>query len=118
MDARTTRRGFLRLAAVAGVAAALRRPLLAEARRPSLRFAITADCHLLGRTTPSREAFLRGYVKEMTAWKPDFVVDLGDFACQAGQGTTSRALHDAQLEGLVHNWAALAKVPCPVITIS
>jgi len=109
-----TRRAVLRLAVTAGLAAALGPALLAGERSASIRFALTADCHLLGRTTPEREAFLRRFVEETTVWKPDFVIDLGDFACQAGEGTTTQALHNAQLEGLVHHWATLAELPCPV----
>ena len=82
-----------------------------------VRFGITADCHLLGRATPANEARLKAYVKAMAAWKPDFVVDLGDFACQAGAGpkdySSTPALHDAQLAGLAHHWGVLASLPCP-----
>ena len=80
-----------------------------------VRFGITADCHLLGRSTPAHEALLKAYVAAMARWKPDFVVDLGDFACQAGSGpkdyTSTPELHDAQLKGLVHNWRVLSSAP-------
>jgi len=49
----------------------------------------------------------------MKEWKPDFVVDVGDFACQAGSGQTTPALHDSQLEGLRRSWALLCESPCP-----
>ena len=85
----------------------------AEGRgRDSVRFAVTTDCHLLGRRTPGNERHLREFVDEITRWKPDFVIDLGDFSCQAGDGRTTPALHDAQLQGLVHHWSVLSKVPC------
>jgi len=83
------------------------------AGQSSVRFGLTADCHLMGRRTPGNEAYLRQYVAEMNRWKPDFVVDLGDFACQAGEGQTNRELHDAQLQGLAHHWSVLSEVPCP-----
>ena len=79
----------------------------------SVRFGLTTDCHLMSRRTPGNEAYLREYVAEMNRWKPDFVVDLGDFACQAGEGQTTRELHDAQLQGLIHHWSVLSKVPGP-----
>ena len=79
--------------------------------RQTVRFGITADCHLLGRRTPASEARLRRFVAAMAQWKPDFVIDLGDFACQAGQGQTTPKLHDAQLEGLTHHWALFCQAP-------
>jgi len=84
----------------------------ADDARP-VRFAMTADCHLMARGTPANERHLLAFVEEMARWKPDFVIDLGDFACQAGEGPTTRELHDAQLQGLVHHWSVLCRVPCP-----
>jgi len=81
--------------------------------RATVRFGVTADCHLLGRRAPGNEKHLQAFVDEMTHWKPDFVIDLGDFACQAGEGQTTIKLHDAQLQGLIHHWSVLSSVPCP-----
>ena len=78
-----------------------------------VRFAVTADCHLMARRTPANERHLRAFVEEMTRWKPDFVIDLGDFACQAAEGQTTRELHDTQLQGLIHHWSVFSKAPCP-----
>jgi alkaline phosphatase len=78
-----------------------------------VRFALTADCHLMGRRTPGNERHLLEFVAEMARWKPDFVIDLGDFACQAGEGQTTAELHDAQLQGLIHHWSVFSRVPCP-----
>jgi hypothetical protein len=50
-----------------------------------LRFGMTADAHLLGRTAPKNERTLRRYVEAMRAWRPDLVVEMGDFGCQAGE---------------------------------
>ena len=86
---------------------------VATAEESGVRFGVTADCHLMARRTPANEAFLREFVDEMTRWKPDFVIDLGDFACQAGEGRTTPELHDAQLDGLVHHWKVFSEVPCP-----
>ena len=72
-----------------------------------LRFGITADCHLLGRTTPEHEAYLKGFVEVMVEWRPDFVMDVGDFVCQVGSGDTTREMHNGQLKGLVHHWSVL-----------
>ena len=80
---------------------------------PTVRFGATADCHLLARRTPGSEAFLRQFVDEMARWKPDFVITLGDFACQAGEGPTTAELHDAQLQGLEHHWNVFSEAPCP-----
>lgn len=79
----------------------------------AVRFGVTADCHLLGRLVPSNEKHLREFVDEMARWRPDFVIDLGDFACQAGDGQTTPKLHDAQLQGLIHHWSVLSGEPCP-----
>jgi len=84
---------------------------------PTLRIGLTADPHLLGRRTPRHEAFLKAFVEAMALWKPDVVVDLGDFACQAGTGQTTRELHDKQLAGLVRHWAAYRRVPCPAYLV-
>ena len=84
----------------------------APGARRAVRFAVTADCHLMGRGAPNHERYLRDFVDEITRWQPDFVIDLGDFACQAGDGRTTPALHDAQLQGLRHHWSVLSKVPC------
>ena len=82
-----------------------------------VRFGVTADAHLLARRTPPHEAFLEAFVEAMGRWKPDFVVDLGDFACQAGEGQTTPELHDAQLSGLRHHWKTLSRVPCPAYLV-
>jgi len=86
---------------------------VAADRRATVRFGVTADCHLLGRRAPGNEKHLRAFVDEMNRWKPDFVIDLGDFACQAGDGQTTPKLHDAQLQGLMHHWSVLSSSPCP-----
>jgi len=120
------RRDFLSVAGGAMVAAlgGCARPALgclAAARsegdaRP-VRFGVTADAHLLARRTPRHEAFLEAFVEDMVRWKPDFVVDLGDFACQAGEGPTTAERHDAQLDGLKHHWKTLSRVPCPAYLV-
>ena len=57
--------------------------------------------------------YFKRFVKAMTQWKPDFVIDLGDFACQCREGETTPEMHDAQLEGLRKAWAMYSKVPVP-----
>jgi len=105
------RREFMRVGVGAGLAAAFGAPALGQQARPTVRFGITADCHILGRD--GDRAALGKFVEEMKRWKPDFVFDLGDFACQAGSGQTTPAMHDSQLEGLRRSWALLAESPCP-----
>lgn len=78
-----------------------------------VRFGISADAHLLGRSTPRNEALFKSFVDAMSTWGPDFVIDLGDFACQIGQGETSPELHDGQLEGLIDHCSTFARVQCP-----
>ena len=80
---------------------------------PGVRFGITADAHLQGSQTPGNEAFVRQFHQAMREWQPDFVIDLGDFACQCGEGETTPALHDAQLEGLRRHWAFYSGLSCP-----
>ena len=86
---------------------------LAEETATTIRFGITADAHLLGRRAPRNEANIRDFVAAMTKWKPDFVIDVGDFACQCGSGQTTPELHDGQLAGLKHHWQVFSSAPCP-----
>lgn len=58
-------------------------------KAPSIRFGIDADPHLHGRTTPDNEAMFKRFVDAMVEWKPDFVIDLGDFAVQQGGSNDS-----------------------------
>ena len=106
-----TRRDFMRFGAAVGLAVGLGSPAPGEEESPSVRFGITADCHILG--AGGNRAALQEFVDDMKQWKPDFVVDVGDFACQAGSGQTTPALHDSQLEGLRRSWAVLSGAPCP-----
>ena len=78
----------------------------------TLRFGVSADAHLLGGLRPaSSVAYLERFVNAMIRWKPDFVIDLGDFACQWKEGQTTPQMHDRQLEGLRQGWAAYSTVP-------
>jgi len=104
------RRDFMRAGAV-GLAGVFCGRTFGQEKRPAVRFGITADCHILGRD--GNRSALAQFVEAMKRWKPDFVVDVGDFACQAGTGQTTPALHDSQLEGLRCSWALLAESPCP-----
>ena len=90
---------------------------LVNAEQIEVRFGITADAHVLGDRTPGNEAHLRSFVAAMDEWRPDFVIDLGDFACQCGSGQTTPELHDAQLQSLKRQWAAFASVACPAYAV-
>lgn len=91
--------------------------IAATSQAAQVRFGLTTDCHLMARQTPRHEAHLRQFVEAMKRWKPHFVIDLGDFACQAGEGQTDRRLHDAQLVGLKHHWAVFSQTPCPAYIV-
>jgi len=104
----------------AGVAAFLCALLALTAmseRAGVVRFGMSADAHIKGRIVPANEERLLKFVEAMIEWKPDFVIDLGDFACQVGGGQTTPELHDAQLNGLKHHWATLSNVPCPAYLV-
>jgi len=89
-----------------------------ESRVPELRFGITADAHLMaGKSPPEHVRYLEQFVRAMAEWRPDFVVDVGDFACQAGEGQTSPELHAAQLDGLKYAWGLYSRVPCPAYAV-
>lgn len=83
--------------------------------RQAVRFGMTADPHLMGRNSPDNEAKFQRFVEAMIQWKPDFAIDLGDFACQVGDrgGVSTPQLHDGQLRGLIHHVAVFSRVPCP-----
>ena len=98
---------------LSALACTVRAQVQAEPEGVVIRFGMTADAHLLGRRSPQNEALFKGFVDEMVRWRPDFAIDLGDFACQAGEDKTTQELHDAQLSGLVHHMEVFARVPCP-----
>ncbi len=89
----------------------------AESVMPVVRFGISADDHLIGGRTPGHLSFTQNFVKAMQQWQPDFVIDLGDFACQCAEGQTTPQLHDCQLEYLKLHWALFSSVPCPAYIV-
>ena len=102
---RLSRRGFLASSAVGYCAGATFSHALSagEPGKVRLRMGVNADPHLLGRRSPGNEANFLVFVEEMKRWKPDCVIDLGDFGCQVAEGQTTRQMHDKQLEGLRHH---------------
>jgi hypothetical protein len=78
-----------------------------------VRFGVTTDLHI-GKAV-NGEKKLRQYVEAMKQWKPDFIVDLGDFACPSvyGRPRTYPEAHDDQLSRLRSSWVMLCEVPCP-----
>ena len=89
--------------------------------RSDVRFGVVADQHLMGPDSMLDEhdctAHLQrfeAFLEEMREWQPDFIIDLGDFACQASNEPTSRASHDAQLAGLRKHWASFQGLGVPV----
>ncbi len=74
-----------------------------------VRFGLTSDVHLLGGMRPDAHvANLDEFLRAMAAWGPDFILDVGDFACQRGPGPTAPELHDFQLQGLREAWGTYA----------
>jgi len=67
-----------------------------------VRFGMSADSHV--RSPGTCENNIRNFVEEMGRWKADFIIDLGDFAVQVAEGTTTPELHDGQLENLKRMW--------------
>ncbi len=90
--------------------------MAAEPEVPVLRFGISADAHLIGHDYPEHEAFVQDFVHAMCEWRPDFVIDLGDFACQC-HGVPDEELHDCQLARLQHWWATYCQVPGPAYIV-
>jgi hypothetical protein len=102
---------FLVLSLLAGESAAL-----------GVRFGITADAHIAGAS--GSDGGLQVFLGRMTtdAWKPDFIIDMGDFTVQTGpvlpDYTSTEELHDAQLAGLVKRWGTYSSISAPAyITI-
>ena len=53
----------------------------------------------------------------MCEWQPDFIIDLGDFACQCADGHTTPQMHDCQLKWLRRHWALYRNVPFPAYIV-
>ena len=111
------RRQFIRVSAALGVSSALfgLKGWGAAEEPASLRFGITADAHV--QYPGSRENNLRRFVKAMTEWKADFIIDLGDFAVQVAEGQTTQELHDGQLENLKRTWGVFSSGACPAFAV-
>ncbi len=77
----------------------------------SIRFGISADCHL--QRSAGHDGLFREFLDAMIQWQPDFVIDLGDFTCQTANGQTTPDLHQPQLQGLIRNWALFSELSCP-----
>lgn len=82
------------------------------ARVQEIRFGITADPHARMNSKRSTES-LQGFVDAMSEWQPDFAIDLGDFAIQMKEGTTTQEMHDWQLENLKYQYSLLSRSPYP-----
>ena len=78
----------------------------------SLRFGISADPHFrIGWT--HTETALNNFVNAMIEWKPDFVIDLGDFAIEVKEGQTTPEMHDGQIKTLIYLCSIFSKLLCP-----
>ena len=80
-----------------------------------VRFGMTADPHV--RYPGGRENNVKNFVRAMARWKPDFIIDMGDFAVQVGEGPTTDELHDGQLENLKRLWGIFSGAPCPAYVV-
>ena len=79
---------------------------------PYVRFGASADPHSrigLG----ARLYHLKTFLDAMAEWKPNFIIDLGDFAIQMREGPTTPEMHDGQLKNLIFHVALYSKAPCP-----
>ena len=76
-----------------------------------VRFGISADPHV--RSPGGLENKLRDFVRAMGEWKPDFIVDMGDFAVQVSEGPTTPESHDGQLANLKRTWGVYSSGPFP-----
>ena len=80
----------------------------------AVRFGITSDAHLLGGMRPEAHvAHLDEFLRAMVTWGPDFIMDMGDFACQREAGPTTPELHDFQLQGLREAWGTYSETGLP-----
>ena len=80
--------------------------------RGTLRFGTTADAHFR-MNSGAGPAQIRSFVQDMLAWKPDFVVDLGDLAIQMKEGQTTAEMHEWQLRNLDQACTLLEALECP-----
>ena len=53
----------------------------------------------------------------MGQWKPDFIIDMGDFAIQVAEGGTTPELNRGQLENLKRVWGFYSSGPCPAYVV-
>jgi len=112
------RREFIRSGTVLGLSTVVSPNVFASQKQADdtsirpVRFGLNADPHLMGRRTPGNESNFLKFVVEMKHWQPDFAIDLGDFGCQAAEGTTTQAMHDDQLKALKHHVEVFDQVPC------
>ena len=111
------RRRFLKMSAALGASAALSGlgDCCWAQETDQVRFGITADPHV--RSPGSQEDNLRDFVDAMTEWKADFIIDLGDFAVQIGEGPTTKDLHDGQLANLRRTWGVFSSGPSPAYLV-
>ena len=111
------RRRFLKMSAALGASAALSGlgDCCWAEESDQVRFGITADPHV--RSPGSQEDNLRDFVDAMTEWKADFIIDLGDFAVQIGEGPTTKDLHDGQLANLKRTWGVFSSGPSPAYLV-
>jgi hypothetical protein len=78
----------------------------------TVRVGISTDVHLRP-DAPQNRRYLEQFVIAMSPWRPDFVVDLGDFGVQVASGNTTAEAHAAQLQNLADGCSVLAKLACP-----
>ncbi|MBN1444914.1 MAG: metallophosphoesterase [Candidatus Omnitrophica bacterium] len=81
---------------------------LAERDEKAVRFGISADFH-----SRKIDGNIRVFIDAMLEWKPDFVIDMGDFAIQTKSGETTPELQNAQLKNLADFVAYFSRLACP-----
>ena len=80
-----------------------------------VRFGMSADPHMV--KTWNRQC-VKDFVKAMRQWKPEFVIDMGDFAVQVSSApVTTPEMHDGQLEWLKRHWELYQTAGCPAYLV-
>lgn len=92
----------------------------------TLRFGVFADSHFSAyRHSPDRHQLAgdvqrhAAFLTRMRAWKPDFVVALGDYVTprRSGEFNMTRVQHEGLVEDLGVFWPILKSVGCPAYVV-
>lgn len=79
--------------------------------RAVTRFGVTADAHLIGRAGSQNRAYVERFTEAMRAWRPDFVIDLGDFLYHCGEPK------EEHIQALRRHWTLYRSAGCPAYAV-